>query len=105
VARCLGWQLQREMGVRLALGATPDGILALILRDGLRSAGIGLAVGLAAAIGVGRLVAGSVNGTPAFHGPLFVAVPVALLLLAVTASVLPASRAARVEPIKALRAE
>jgi predicted permease len=96
---------QREMGVRLALGATRSGILTLVLRDGLRSAGLGLAAGLAAALACGRLVASGVDGTPAFHGPLFLAVPAALFLLAVAASVLPALRAARVEPIRALRAD
>jgi ABC-type antimicrobial peptide transport system permease subunit len=96
---------RREMGVRLALGATPASVLQLVLAEGLRPALIGLAVGWVGALGFGQVIARSVAGTPAFHWMLFLALPAGLLALSALASLLPALRATRVDPVTALRSE
>jgi putative ABC transport system permease protein len=96
---------RREMGVRLALGASRGGVLALVLRDALRPACAGLAVGLAAAVMFGRAAASAVAGTPAFSWPVFAGLPLLLLGIVVASSLLPAARAMRVDPSIALRAE
>jgi putative ABC transport system permease protein len=96
---------QREIGVRTALGARPAQVLRLVLRQGLTLALAGIATGLAAAWVLSRYVASLLYGvTP--HDPLtFVAIPVVLLLVALLASILPARRAVRIDPVAALRAE
>jgi ABC-type antimicrobial peptide transport system permease subunit len=95
----------RELGVRLALGAAPGQVTALIARDGLRLALTGVVVGgllgLPLAQALGTLVFGvQIGDVLAFAGACAVLVTVAL-----TASILPARRAARIDPIAALRVE
>jgi predicted permease len=95
----------REIGLRMALGAEPSGVLRLMLRQGMTLVIIGLAIGALAALGVTRVVAGLLYGiTPGDPVSYLVAVT---LFVAVTlvASYLPARRAARVDPTVALRAE
>ncbi len=96
---------RREIGVRAALGATPRGVLLLILRQGALLSGLGTAIGLAAALGVTRLMSGLLFGV----GPRDIAVlaSAAAILVGVSllASGLPAWRAARISPSEALRAE
>jgi predicted permease len=95
----------REIGLRLALGAPRRGVLALVLRDALGIAAIGLAAGLALTLAGGRLVAGFLTGIRP-DDPLALAAAAALLLAtAAIASYLPARRAARVDPMAALRVE
>jgi len=94
---------RREMGVRVALGATQPAVLRLVLADGLRPAALGLATGLAGAMAFGRVLAAAVAGTPAFDLTLFLLLPVALLALTAVACVVPAVRATRVDPTVALR--
>jgi putative ABC transport system permease protein len=96
---------RREIGVRMALGATRRSVLGIVLGDGLRPAFIGLTAGLIAAVAFGRLAASALAGTPAFSWPLFVLLPVLLLAIVAAASLLPAARATRVDPTIALRAE
>ncbi len=96
---------RREMGVRLALGATRANVLRLVLRDGLRPALTGLAIGWIGALGFGQVIARMVNGTPAFQWSLFLWLPAALLVLGAAASIVPALRATRVDPITALRTD
>lgn len=94
---------RREMGVRLALGATRASVLRLVLLDGLRPAVIGMAVGWIGAIGCGQAMARAVAGVPAFDAGLFVGIPLVLLAVGALASLSPAMRATRVNPTAALR--
>jgi putative ABC transport system permease protein len=98
-------QRTRELGVRVALGATSGDILRLVLRQGMWLAAIGAAIGLAAAVATTRLLAGLVEGIEPNDPLTFVAVTAVLLASALLATYLPARRAARVDPISALRAE
>ena len=98
-------QRRRELGVRVALGATPQDILRLVLHKGMSLAAVGAAIGLAAALVTTRLLTGLVKGI-APNDPLTFALVTALLLAAALfATYLPARRAAHVDPIAALRAE
>jgi len=98
-------QREREFGVRLAVGAEAPDILRLVLRQGLVLTAAGGAVGLLAALGLGRLLGSLLYGVP-FWDPLVLGSAV-LLLGAVTlvACLLPAWRASRVDPLVVLRAE
>ena len=95
----------RELGIRMALGATPRGVLMLILRQGLAVTAVGVAVGLAGAFVVTRFMAGLLFGVSAIDPLTFVAVPAVLAIAAFVASYAPARRAARVDPMVSLRSE
>jgi predicted permease len=95
----------KEIGLRLALGARPKDALALVLRHGLRLVMIGAAVGLAAAIGVTRLLGTLLFGISPTDPLILIGVVVALFAVALAASCLPAWRAARIDPMQALRYE
>ena len=95
---------RREIGVRVALGATRGVVLRLILRDAIAPAIAGMGVGLAAAVAVGRVASSVLPGTPAFDAALFLGLPAILLIVVVAASAIPVLRAARVDPTTALRA-
>ncbi len=98
-------QRTHEIGIRMALGAQTGEILRMILRQGVLIVALGLAIGLLAAAGMGRLVASllvNVRGTD----PLtYAAVSLALVCVALLASYIPARRAAKVDPMVALRYE
>lgn len=94
---------RRELGVRVALGATRRRVLELVLREGLRPAVVGVAIGSGLALVFGRLVATAVAGTPAFDWSLFLGLPLTLVALSILASLAPALRATRVDPTTALR--
>lgn len=98
-------QRTNEFGVRLALGATPGGLLRLVVKQAGRVALIGLAAGLAISFATNRLLASQLfDLTP--HDPfLLTAVSVLLFCVALLASIFPAHRAARTNPIEALRHE
>ncbi|MBO9663914.1 ADOP family duplicated permease [Dokdonella sp.] len=96
---------QREFGVRAALGAAPSRLLRGVLGAGLRDVGIGLAIGLAVAIVAGRLLQGFLFGVDATDPLALSATLCALLLAGLGATALPALRAARVDPMQALRNE
>jgi predicted permease len=98
-------QRTSEFGVRLALGATPRQLLRLVMAHAARLALVGLLVGLTVSLGTNRLLASQLFGvTP--HDPwLLAVVSILLLLVAMVASLLPARRAARVDPMEALRHE
>jgi predicted permease len=98
-------QRTNEFGVRLALGATPGGVLRLVMRHGLQLTILGLVLGLAGAYALNR-VAGSFMPRMAGTDPLALGVTaVVLFLVAILACWLPARRATRVNPVEALRAE
>ena len=98
-------QRQREIGVRLALGAAPSGIRRLVLGQGARLAMIGTGVGLLVALGVGKLLKSLLFGVSAVDAPTFLAVPIVLGGMTVLACWLPARRAMRVDPLVAMRDE
>lgn len=95
----------QEMAIRMALGAERGDIVRLVLRSGLLLAGIGCALGLAGAIAASNLVRSFLFGVSRFDPLTMVVAATAVLLLAAAASVLPARRAASVDPIRALRGE
>ena len=94
-----------EIGVRIALGATRTAVVAMVLRQGMVLAAIGAAVGVAAALGVVRLLSGLLFGVSPADPATFAAIPLLLLLVALAACYIPARRATRVDPMSALRAE
>jgi len=98
-------QRQREIGVRLALGAEPGGIRHLVLRQGGKLALAGVAIGLVAALGLSRLVTRLLFGVGAFDLPTYGVVPLVLGGMALLACWLPARRAMRVDPLVAIREE
>jgi predicted permease len=98
-------QRTREIGVRLALGARPRDVLGMVVGRGLRLAGLGVAIGLAASLVLTRLMQGVLYGVTPTDPLTFSGVAVALLAVAGFASWLPARRATRVDPLVALRAE
>ena len=94
-----------EIGVRIALGATRTDVVAMVLRQGMVLAVIGAAIGVAASLGVVRLLSGLLFGVSPADPATFAAIPLLLLLVALAACVIPARRATRVDPMSALRAE
>jgi len=94
-----------EIGVRMALGAEREQILRLVLIDGLRPALLGLGIGIAVSLGVTRLISSVLYGTSPLDASVFLSVIATLLLSATGACLLPAWRAARINPMCALRAE
>ena len=98
-------QRTREIGVRVALGATHRTILAMVLRQGLMLAGIGIAIGLATALLVTRLLADFLFGVQPTDVPTFAGAAALLVSVALAASWVPARRAAASDPMISLRAE
>jgi hypothetical protein len=98
-------QRRREIGIRVALGAPPRELKAMFVRSGVRLTAIGTAIGLlASAVGM-RLMKAILFGISPLDGPTYVVVPLVLLAAAVLASYIPATRATKVDPLDALKAE
>jgi predicted permease len=98
-------QRTQELGVRMALGAEPGDVLALIVRDGLKLTVPGLLAGLAAALAVSRVVGGMLVGVSTADPMTFTTTACFLGMVALLACYFPARRAARVDPLRALRSE
>ena len=89
----------------MALGARSSEVLNMVLRQGMTTIGIALAIGLAVAFGTTRLIRSQLYGVSATDPLTFIAVPLILSGVALAACYFPARRASRVDPIVALRAE
>jgi predicted permease len=98
-------QRMMEFGIRMALGAQRGELLRLVLIDGLRPVGIGLAVGSAGAVAAGMLIKSMLYGTRPVDPPVFAIMVGGLILTALCASMGPALRACRIDPTQALRME
>ena len=94
-----------EMGIRMALGAEPGLVLGMVVRDAAAMAGIGLGVGLAASLVLSRFLASLLFGVPTYDPPVLLGVSLLLGLVALASGLVPALRAARTDPMVALRAE
>jgi len=95
----------REIGIRMALGARPGAVQWMFLREGSVMLGVGLVIGLLLAIGTGKVVSGLLYQVGALDPIAFTIAPVLLAVSALLATWLPARRAARVDPMVALRTE
>jgi ABC-type antimicrobial peptide transport system permease subunit len=95
----------REIGIRMALGAQISDVLRLIVIEGMTLTVIGMAIGLAGALALGSVLSSLIYGLRATDPLTFVTVSALLATVALLASLIPAYRATRVEPIKALREE
>ena len=96
-------QRQREIGVRMALGAEPRGIRRMILKQGGAMAAVGLLIGVALSLMLGQLLSKVLFGVTPFDLPTLIAVPTVLGAATVTASWLPARRAMRLDPVSVIR--
>jgi predicted permease len=95
----------REIGIRMALGATPGNVLWLVLREGVTLTAVGIAVGLLLALGVAQALSGMLYEVSAIDPVVFAVAPAVLTAAALAASYIPARRATRVVPVSALRAD
>jgi putative ABC transport system permease protein len=98
-------QRTHEIGIRMALGAQQRGVLALVVRQGMKLVVIGLAMGSLAALMLTRLMQGLLFGVSATDPPTFITISLTLSVVALLACLIPARRASRVDPMVALRYE
>jgi ABC-type antimicrobial peptide transport system permease subunit len=98
-------QRTHEFGVRVALGATTRNVLTHVLGGGLRTVAVGVALGIVLALAGGRLVASLLYGISANDPAAMVVAASALMVIAAVASLAPAWRAAKSDPVSALRAD
>jgi ABC-type antimicrobial peptide transport system permease subunit len=98
-------QRTQEIGVRMALGATVSGVLQLVIGQGGRLASVGIAVGLAGSFALTRVLEKMLFGIGSYDALTFAGAALVLGAVAVFASLIPALRAARVDPVTALRQE
>ena len=98
-------QRSREMGLRIALGATPAAVRSFILRDGLKAVGLGLVIGILGAFGTARIMSNMLFEISALDPATYLAASALLITVAVVASYVPARRATKADPILALRYE
>ena len=95
----------REIGVRAALGATRGDILALVMRQGMTMTAIGLGVGLMAALAAGRALSAMLFGISWLDRITYLCATLLLFVVAMVACLIPARRAASIDPMEALRNE
>jgi ABC-type antimicrobial peptide transport system permease subunit len=96
---------RNEIGVRIALGAKPRQVEALVVGGALRLAGVGVCLGLAGALATARVLRGLLFGVTSWDPSAYAGAVLVLLLVAAAAGWIPARRAARVDPVTALREE
>jgi ABC-type antimicrobial peptide transport system permease subunit len=96
-------QREREIGIRLALGAHPSTMATSVVAQGARHAAIGVAIGVPAAFVLSRLMASLLFGVTTHDPVTFIALPLAVVIVTSLACYLPARRAARVDPVIAIR--
>jgi ABC-type antimicrobial peptide transport system permease subunit len=95
----------REIGIRMALGANPRSVVALMLKRTMRPVIVGAVVGMAAAAGVSRVLSSVLFGVSPADPIALIGAPLAVAAVALAAAALPARRAARVDPNRALHYE
>ncbi|MFZ0039104.1 MAG: FtsX-like permease family protein [Candidatus Acidiferrales bacterium] len=95
----------RELGIRIALGASQRNVLALVVRQGMSLALTGVALGVAGALALTRVMQSLLFGVKATDALTFAAIPLLLTLIALLTSLVPARRAARIDPMISLRSE
>ncbi len=93
----------REIGIRMAIGADPGSVARLVLRQGMKLTGIGAAIGLVLSLLASQLLASLLVGVSARDPEVYVAVPLLLAAISLLACYVPARRAARIDPLLALR--
>jgi predicted permease len=98
-------QRTQEIGIRLALGAGAADVRQMVIVQGMRLALVGVAIGLASALGLARVITNLLYGVTAWDPLVFVAMPLVLTAVALVGVWLPARKAVRVDPVNALRAE
>jgi putative ABC transport system permease protein len=98
-------QRTHELGVRIALGAESHSVLELVVGQGTTLAAIGLVVGIAASLWATRLIRASLYEVSALDPWIFIAAAAAILVVTILASYIPARRATRIDPVRALRSE
>jgi putative ABC transport system permease protein len=98
-------QRTREIGLRIAMGASDGNIMKMVLREGMAHVGIGAVIGLAAALALRRAIAALLYGVSPTDPATIVVTTALLLAVALAACYVPARRATRVDPLAALRAE
>jgi ABC-type antimicrobial peptide transport system permease subunit len=98
-------QRTRELGIRAALGATARDLVELVVRQSMRVVVIGAAIGLVLALGAARLFTTQLYGVGPTDPVTFLAMPLFLGVVAMVATLVPARRATRVDPVEALRSE
>ena len=105
VISCVVGQRTHEIGVRMAVGASPVDVMGLILREGARMTLAGVAAGIASAFGLTRLIANELFGVTPHDPVIFIGVAILLALTALIACIIPAARAAHADPVLALKGE
>jgi len=98
-------QRTREIGVRMAIGASGIAVLRMILAGALRTVGVGLCIGIAGALAAGRVIASQLYAVSPNDPLTYLSVAVLLAVVALAASGIPALRATRIDPMAALRTE
>lgn len=95
----------REVGIRMALGAEPQGVVRLLMGSGLQLVVVGTVIGLGLALVAGRALSGVLYGVQWMDPVAFVVAPVVLVLVAVLAAWLPARRAVHISPVRSLKSD
>jgi len=98
-------QRTQEIGIRMALGASPENVRKMVVWQGMRLAAVGVVIGVAAGLGLTRFMAGLIYGVKTWDPAAFVSVSILLSAVCWLATYIPARRASRVDPMVSLRYE